>query len=215
MTSLDLADNVLKAEGAKHVAEAIKGHVSALRFDWCCFELTPTTKGALTSLNMSKNSLLNKESGKALADALKENSTLRELDVSNNYEVYVKSSQDGVGFAEELAIGVSASRALVKFDISKNGLYAAGGKALAEALNGNQVMTELNLAGNSLGLVTRNGAADMSGVIAVSDAIPTMGAMTSLNISKNNLSGWNGSSISPKFDLSGVKALAAALPECK
>lgn len=32
LTSLNLASNELKAEGAKHVAEAIKGHVSALRF---------------------------------------------------------------------------------------------------------------------------------------------------------------------------------------
>ena len=33
LTSLNLASNLLKAEGAKHVAEAIKRHVSALRFD--------------------------------------------------------------------------------------------------------------------------------------------------------------------------------------
>ena len=33
LTSLNLADNRLKAEGAKHVVEAIKGHVSALQFN--------------------------------------------------------------------------------------------------------------------------------------------------------------------------------------
>ena len=74
----------------------------------------------------------------------------------------------------------------MKFDISNNNVCAAGGKALAAALNGNQVMTELNLAGNSLGLVEQYGDADMSGVIAVSDAI-TMGALTSLNLSWNQL----------------------------
>ena len=78
-------------------------------------------------------------------------------------------------------------RALVKFDISSNYVYAAGGKALAAALNGNQVMTELNLAGNSLGLVEQYGDADMSRVVAISNAIPTMGALTSLNISSNSL----------------------------
>ena len=75
----------------------------------------------------------------------------------------------------------------MKFDISNNNVCAAGGKALAAALNGNQVMTELNLAGNSLGLVEQYGDADMSGVIAISDAIPTMGAMTTLNISNNSI----------------------------
>ena len=33
LTSLNLANNKLEAEGAKHVAEAIKLNVSALRFD--------------------------------------------------------------------------------------------------------------------------------------------------------------------------------------
>ena len=32
LTSLNLSKNLLHAEGAKHIAEAIKGHVSALRF---------------------------------------------------------------------------------------------------------------------------------------------------------------------------------------
>ena len=33
LTSLNLAENELKAEGAKHVAEAIKVNVSVLPFD--------------------------------------------------------------------------------------------------------------------------------------------------------------------------------------
>ena len=43
LTSLNLASNYLMAEGAKQVAEAIKGHVSALRFDWYHFELDLTS----------------------------------------------------------------------------------------------------------------------------------------------------------------------------
>ena len=39
LTSLNLADNALGSEGAKHVAEAIKANVSALRFVWYHFEL--------------------------------------------------------------------------------------------------------------------------------------------------------------------------------
>ena len=33
LTSLNLSRNKLESEGAKHVTEAIKGHVSALLFD--------------------------------------------------------------------------------------------------------------------------------------------------------------------------------------
>ena len=96
---------------------------------------------------------------------------------------------------------------MAKFDISKNQLYAAGGKAIAEALTGNQAMTELNIAGNDLGKKDRR-TADMSGVIAIGNAIPTMRALTSLNVSDNNLTFYG-------QVMSGIKALAAAIPECK
>jgi hypothetical protein len=42
----------------------------------------------------------------------------------------------------------------------------------------------------------------MAGVIALADAIPDMGAMTSLNLSKNRLG------------VEGAKIIAAVLPEC-
>ena len=69
----------------------------------------------------------------------------------------------------------------MKFDISNNDIRAEGGKALAEALKDNKVMQELSIASNALS----NDGRDMSGVIAISGAIPTMGALTSLNISNN------------------------------
>ena len=43
LTSLNLASNRLKAEGARHVAEVIKEHVSALWFFWYSFELDLTS----------------------------------------------------------------------------------------------------------------------------------------------------------------------------
>ena len=72
------------------------------------------------------------------------------------------------------------------FDISANSLCAEGGKILAEALKDNNVMTELNISDNELA-EDEDEETDMSGVIAISDAIPTMGALTSLNLASNNL----------------------------
>ena len=95
-----------------------------------------------------------------------------------------------------------AIRALVKFDISKNGLYAEGTKVVAEALKGNQIMTELSISGNRMTYDGSN-SGDMSGVIAISNAIPTMRALTSLNLASNLLKA------------EGAKQVAAALPECK
>jgi hypothetical protein len=54
--------------------------------------------------------MANKESGKALAEALKHNSVLTALDVSNNTRY--THLLDGPGFAQELAIGIKDNGAL-------------------------------------------------------------------------------------------------------
>jgi Ran GTPase-activating protein (RanGAP) involved in mRNA processing and transport len=111
-----------------------------------------------------------------------------------------------------------------------------GTKLLAEALTGNQIMTELNLSSNHM---TADG---LSGVVALADAIPDMGALLFLDISDNQLapeSGWirvdyhgfkaagdmvdyNGVQcpVSSKFgrvykvqDISGISALADAIKD--
>jgi Leucine-rich repeat (LRR) protein len=75
--------------------------------------------------------------------------------------------------------------------LNSNNLQAAGGKALAEGLKGNQVITELDISSNNLG-VTSGVGTDMtwgSGVIALADIIPDMGALSFLNLSENNMHG--------------------------
>jgi hypothetical protein len=85
-----------------------------------------------------------------------------------------------------VADAISDNGAMTKFDISSNSLRAEGTKLLAAALKGNQIMTELNIGGNYLG-INSYGEADTSGVIAIANIIPDMGAMTSLNLSANGL----------------------------
>ena len=149
----------------------------------------------MVKLNMSNNRIKGAEAGKALGDALAANTVLKELDLSKN--------SSGPEFAKEFAVGLGANRALVKFNISKNNLFAEGTKLAAQALKGNQIMTELNISGNYMGWKDGNGASDTSGIIAISNAIPTMGALTSLDISKNRI-GFGG-------NMEGVTALAEAI----
>jgi Ran GTPase-activating protein (RanGAP) involved in mRNA processing and transport len=81
-------------------------------------------------------------------------------------------------------------RALTKLDISKNNLRAEGGRAVAEALKGNQMMTELNIASNDLGYKAGGyHVVDKSGVAAIANVIGDMGALTSLNMAKNDMKG--------------------------
>jgi hypothetical protein len=90
---------------------------------------------------------------------------------------------------------------LTKLDISSNGIRAEGGKALAAGLQGNQSITELNISYNDL-VYNSDQDTDTSGIIAIADAIPDTGAMTSLNLASNELG------------LEGAKIIAACLPKC-
>jgi hypothetical protein len=73
---------------------------------------------ALSSLNVSENQILSKESGKALADALAGNTILTELDLSHNQDEY--ESLNGAGFAQELAVGIKDNGVLTSLNISNN-----------------------------------------------------------------------------------------------
>ena len=139
---------------------------------------------ALTSLNISRNKMANKEAGKALASMLQSNSTLEELDLSSNH--FPKFSDgsgdagDCQGFAKELAVGLRTNEALVKLDASDNYMFGYGDKsgiqAWADALKTNSSLLELNLAKNYMN-------ADDAKFFA--DGVSTNEALTSLNISNN------------------------------
>jgi hypothetical protein len=90
-------------------------------------------------LSLKSNALLNIESGKALADALKGNSVLTELDVSANYNLLNADSRDGPGFAQELAVGIKDNGALSKLDVRDNNIPCAEKALLQGACDANGV----------------------------------------------------------------------------
>jgi Ran GTPase-activating protein (RanGAP) involved in mRNA processing and transport len=149
--------------------------------------------GALTKLDISSNSLW-PEGGEALALGLKDNQVICELNIADNNLAQGGTNMSGVVALADVIPGMGA---LLVLSLKSNNLQAAGGKALAEGLKGNQVITELNAANNNLG-VTSGVGTDMSGVIALADIIPDMGALTSLNLANNSLGdivlaeGWTG-----------------------
>jgi Ran GTPase-activating protein (RanGAP) involved in mRNA processing and transport len=72
-----------------------------------------------------------------------------------------------------------AKGAITSLDVNNNNLGKEGTKLLAEALKGNQIMTELDLSSNSM---TSGG---MSGLVALADAIRNMEALSKLNLATN------------------------------
>jgi hypothetical protein len=108
-------------------------------------------------------------------------------------------------------------RAMTHFDISKNDIRAEGGKALAEGLRGNQVIKELNFSGNNLGY-NSNLDTDTSGIIAIADVIPGMGAMSKLTFGDKQVvtmtTDMTEANFSGMFKSYEALIVAAFLPKC-
>jgi hypothetical protein len=66
-------------------------------------------------------------------------------------------------------------------NLASNGLCAEGTKLLAAALKGNQIMTELNISSNDMTFdIWQRAWGDRSGVFALADVIPGMGAISTV-----------------------------------
>jgi hypothetical protein len=112
--------------------------------------------------------------------------------------------------------------ALLHFDISNNNIRAEGGKALVEALKGNQVITTLSIAKNNLSFNSSSDK-DMSGVAALADVISDMGALSTFTFSGDRADStpvtMETSMVEVDFGGKGLRAsgaimVAAFLPKC-
>jgi hypothetical protein len=179
--------------------------------------------GALTKIDISDN-MLGPEGGKALAEALKGNQIITKLNIATN-SFGMKFSTGGVDASGVIAIAnaIPDMGALSHFDISNNDLYAAGTKSIAEGLKGNQVVTELNISGNGMGKISKYGSLDLSGVAALADVVPGMGALSKFTFSGDDKDGkpvtMETSMVEADFGAKGLGAsaaimVAAFLPKC-
>jgi Ran GTPase-activating protein (RanGAP) involved in mRNA processing and transport len=151
--------------------------------------------GALLHFDISNNDI-RAEGGKALVEALKGNQVINTLSIAGNNLSFNSSGDQDMSALVALSDVIPGMRAMTCLDVSDNVLCAEGTQLLAEALKGNQIMTELNISSNYM---TSGG---LSGVVALADAIPEMGTMTSLNLASNELG------------IEGAKIIATCLPKC-
>jgi hypothetical protein len=139
---------------------------------------------------LKDNRLLTKEGGKALAQALAGNSTLKELDVSNNNWEEEDDwgdkewKGDGPGFAQELAVGIKDNGALSSLNLAANNL---GELVLPEGWTEDWDDEDEIVYGHTDGRTQKEHPGKPDGIIAIANAIPDMGAMTSLDISNNSI----------------------------
>eukprot|EP00935_MAST-01C_sp_MAST-1C-sp1_P001866 g1866.t1 len=120
LTSLNLADNELRAAGAKHVAEAIK------------------VNGTLVSVNLLSNGI-DAENAQNLADILKEHPTLTSLCGHKGDETELDMSSKKLGSAEAIMLApeIAANGVLTRLNISDNKIGASGAQHVAKALESN------------------------------------------------------------------------------
>jgi hypothetical protein len=114
-----------------------------------------------------------------------------------------KPAKTNEGFMS-LCNAIKDNGALSVLSLKSNNLHADGGKALAEGLKGNTVITELDISGNDLGWDS-NYVQDTSGVIALADAIPDMGALIKLDISSNYIAAAQGEDLQRICAASGIE----------
>jgi hypothetical protein len=197
-----------------HGAEAGKAFADMLAQNTVLKELDLSNQQGAGSKLQWGGKALDAAFAKEFAVGISNNRALTSLDVSGNSigtivgwthcpknspEYRYRHSSDGRGQEQlpdgdelgrpegaiALANAIKNTRALTKLDISSCNLRTQGTKLLAEALKGNQLITELNIASNQM---TWD---DMSGVIAITDAISDMGTMTSLNLADNSIGGYD------------------------
>jgi hypothetical protein len=148
LTSLDLSGNQLcgldhNGRGT-YTAEGITAIADALRVN-----------GGLTKISLARNNL-EEEGTKAICEALEQNTTLKELDISGHREY---SNIGGSAGAKHVAKMVRVNGALTSIVLSYNqlcglnweGRTAEGITAIADALRVNGALTSISLRGNKLG----------------------------------------------------------------
>jgi hypothetical protein len=143
--------------------------------------------GALSSLNLSKNALLNKEAGKILGDMLKGNSILKELDVSSNYDVD-PGARDGPGFVQELSDGIKDNEAILSVNLLKNDISPEQAHELVKIMQSKEkLITLCGLSGKETTLDFSAQGLGHGDAVLIANDITDMGALTSLDFGSNNL----------------------------
>ncbi|KAL0239467.1 hypothetical protein GEMRC1_009575 [Eukaryota sp. GEM-RC1] len=206
VTSVDLRNNSIGAEGARALADALKVNTTVTSLDLRNNSIRAEGARALadvlkvntvvTSINMRSN-LIRDEGARALADALKVNPKYLIIQLQANSigdvgaralaDTYNSIGNDG---AKALADVLKVTVTLTGVNLCYNSIGDEGVRALADALKVNTTVTSVNLSANYL---------EPEGARALADALKVNTTITSINLSSN------------RIKAEGARALADAL----
>ena len=124
LTSLNLDGNIISAEGARAIAEALG-----------------SGKAVLTSLDVGGNNL-DEEAALGIVKAARQHDRMTSFGLAG--------CKIGPTGAKEIADYVQFTAVLTNLNLELNSLGPEGGKAIAEALETNAVLTKIDVRANSL-----------------------------------------------------------------
>jgi hypothetical protein len=159
--------------------------------------------GALTMLSLAEN-MLREEGTKAICEALEQNKSLKELDISGDIN---RSNIGGSAGAKHVAKMLRVNGGLTALDLTFNDLMDEGVSAVCEAIQSNKEtkLASLNMVMNRIGPV---GAKSVAAMVAVT------GGLTSIDLSGNQLCGiWTDDDGIQRgtYTAEGITAIADAL----
>ena len=139
-----------------------------------CFECSALAEvikhnSTITQLNLFRNRLGFRD-GTTLAEAIKRNSTITQLNLSRN--------KLGFGDGTALAEAIKHNSTITQLDLSRNALGFGDCTALAEVIKHNSTITELKLSENELGT---------GDCTTLAEAIKHNSTITQLDLSRNEL----------------------------
>jgi hypothetical protein len=181
-------------------------------------------KGALTTVNLVNNSI-GIEQAQHFVTLLKEHPTLKSLcgNTGDETELDMSGKKMGSSDVTMLCPKIIGNMSLLCLSLADNSLGFApfdGCKALAQALKGNSVITELNISNNHLVHYDRSGIADLV------NAIKDMGVLSKFTFSGDSIDGpckpvtmvvsmAEADMSGAGLGVSGAMLLAGFLPKCQ
>jgi hypothetical protein len=212
LTSINLSENNLGADGAKALALAIRDSnpLTSLKsinlsgnslraYGARMFVQGGAFKGSLTSINL-KNNALGEEGARRLALAIK-SSNLTSINLSGNNLCYDEIGSYNVNGIKGIAGALSVRDSPTSIDLAWNNIGAAGADALVKGGAFKGSLTSINLGANNLG---------PEGAQALVDGGAFRGSLTSIDLSNNFLCDVDRRG-QGTYTADGITAIASAL----
>lgn len=219
---LDISCNTLCANGCNIFAEALANNTSLVELNMA--DVGPgvvsiigvvSTMETLTKLRIPKNALCTLEAGVIIGAMLESNSTLTEVDVSDNYD-YEAGASYGAGLAKGFAHGVKHNGTLASVNIVNCDVGVEQAQNLAAILKEHVTLKSLcGNGGHETDLDLSGAEMDAGCAIMMAPEIATNEWLTSLDLSNNRFAEYLDVRDDWIFDTIGIKDLATAILQCK